>query len=297
METFSSYQQRFIDLSQNTSSDNASRGMILINDSLRYLTEKYYFNEETYTTPTVAMQQAYQLPYNVKDIINLTVLVGGILWQPLESPNRQAWDSYNTIPFYSDFPQFYYRYTANQVNLFPIPTSNGNTLTIHYKKRILNLSATDYADGTVAVTKNSATVTGTTTAWTTNMKNRWLNIPETTNNTTSGDNEWYQIASVESTTSLTLYNKYVGENASTAGYTIGDVPILPEDYQDLALYRALWIYYTSIVPNLNQAKAYNALYMQGKEILDEEFSSKSTSPVLTDPYTPTWNPNAFPRVT
>lgn len=395
MLTTTSYQNQFSDLSQNTTSTNKTRGLQLVNQSLRYLVQKYFFNEQQYQTMTIADQQVYTLPFDAKDVINETVLVGGILWQPLESPNRQFWDSLNTVPFDSDFPQFSYRFKANQIQLFPIPTSNNNVLTINYKRRIKDLSAADYTAGTVSVnqwklgqfiaTANSAslkgtsmsytpalavndtvklsaptssdlptgfsadttyyvisvdkvvpsinsagntdftfqlsaseggdaitptstgsgtlsylqsgkTITGSSTSWTTNMQNRWINIPETTSNTTSGDNRWYQIQSVESSTSLTLYNDYQGEDVSGATYIIGEVPILPEDYQDLALYRALWIYYTSIVPDATQAKGYQQLYEAGKEILDFEFGSKSTNPVLTPPNAPTFNPNLFPRI-
>lgn len=298
MITKTGFENQFTDLTQNTSTTNTSRGLRLVNQSLKYLTEKYYFNEATHTDLTVAQQQQYRLPYDIKDIINCTVLVGGVLWQPLEAPSRQMWDSLNTIPFYSDFPQFFYRFTAAYVNLFPVPASAGNTLTVNYKRRIIDLSASDYTTGTVTVATATKTVTGSGTSWTANMADRWLNIPLTTSNTTTGDDAWYQIASVQSATSLTLYNNYAGTTISAGTtYTIGDIPILPEDYQDLALYRSLWIYYTSIVPNLKQAQSWQGLYLAGKEILDQEFSAKSSNPVLTPPNAPVFNPNFFPRVT
>jgi len=348
----------------------------------------------------------YTLPFDAKDIINMTVLVGGILWQPLDAPSRQFWDSLNTIPFYSDFPQFSYRFKQNQIQLFPIPTSSNDPININYKRRISDLSAADYTTGTLSTTQwksgglvftaNSANikattlsytpvlssnndqsvndtvvlsgsslpaqftagvtyyvisstgstgsisnagntdyiiqlsasangsaiipltsagtapmqggpilaynqagnvVTGSGTSWTTNMAGRWLNIPQATSNTASGDDEWYQILSVQSATSLTLYNDYQGQSTVGASYLIGETPLLPEDYQDLALWRALWIYYTSIVPNPAQAKGYLDLYTAGMEILDYEFGSKTTSPVLTSPNAPVFNPNLFPRVT
>jgi hypothetical protein len=297
MLTFTSLQNRFTDLGVNTSAANLTRGIALVNDSLRYLTQKYYFNENQYTTTTVVGQQAYQLPFNIKDIINMTVSVGGILWQPIESPNRQQWDSLNTIPFNSDFPQFFYRFKANQINMFPAPTTNGNVITINYKRRIKDLSAIDYATGTVIVTNGSATVTGTGTSWTKNMAERFINIPLTTLDTTSGDNEWYQIQTVTSSTTLTLYNTYTGNTTSVGTtYTIGECPLLPEDYQDIAVYRALKIYYTSIVPNATQAEGFNSLYREGKAVLDFEFGAKSSNPVLTPPDSPVYNPNSFPRV-
>lgn len=402
MLTTTTYQNQFADLSQVNTTQNQARGLLLINQALRYLTQKYFFNEQQYQTLTEAQVQTYQLPFDAKDIINMTVLVGGILWQPLESPSRQFWDSLNTIPFYSDFPQFSYRFKENQINLFPIPTSGGDPLQINYKRRIRDLSAADYTTGTLTTTQwksggfvftaNSSTISGTTlsytpipavndaivlsvgtnltlpapfvagttyyiktvsaasnsttnpgnlnftcvlsatqggtaivpltsagvapmqggplisykqagntvtgsgTTWTTNMQGRWLNIPMTASNTTSGDDRWYQIKSVESSTSLTLFNDYQGQSSVGATYTIGEVPILPEDYQDLALFRALWIYYNSIVPNPTQAKLYKELYDTGFAVLDYEFGSKSTSPVLTSPNAPVWNPNLLPRV-
>lgn len=297
MFTTTTYQAAFTDRAQNTSTTNNTRGLQLINESLRYLIEKYYFNEAQFTTTTVASQQAYTLPFNVKDVINMTVSVGGILWQPLESGSRQFWDSLNTVSFTSDFPQFFYRFKANQINIFPIPVSNGNTITINYKRRVKDLTAIDYTTGTVAVTLNSPTVIGTTTNWTTNMADRWLNIPLTTSNATTGDGEWYQIKTVNSATSITLWNNYVGGTATGAAYTIGESTLLPEDYQDLALYRALWIYYLTIVPNTTLSESYKQLFDAGHALLDAEFGSKTTSPVLTPPDAPVFNPNLFPRVT
>lgn len=403
MLTTTSYTSQGTDLTQNATVANQTRILYLINQSLRYLTQKYYFNEQQYQTLTVSKQQVYTLPFDAKDIINMTVLVGGILWQPLDAPSRQFWDSLNTIPFYSDFPQFSYRFKQNQIQLFPIPTSSNDPIQINYKRRIPDLSAQDYTMGTLSTTQwksggfvttaNSANIAGTTlsytptlavndtvtltagsnlslpapfaanttyyvvsvtgtkgsisnagnqdftfqlsaimsgsaiiptqsfgtapmqggpilsynqagnvvtgsgTSWTTNMAGRWLNIPQTASNTTSGDDEWYQILSVQSATSLTLFNDYQGQSTSNASYLIGETPLLPEDYQDLALWRALWIYYTSIVPNPAQAKGYFDLYTAGVEILDYEFGSKTTSPVLTSPNAPTFNPNLFPRVT
>lgn len=403
MLTATSYQNQFTDLSQNTTTANASRGLQLINQALRYLTQKYYFNEQQFQTLTVAQQQVYSLPFDVKDVINETVMVGGILWQPLEAPNRQFWDSLNTIPFYSDFPQFFYRFKSSQIQLFPIPTTSNDPIVINYKRRIKDLSSADYTTGTITATQwksggivttsgsanikattlsytpalavndtviisasttaniptpfaantkyyvvsvsatsqsttnagnldytfqLSATmsgsaitstqsagvaplqggplvaynqagnvITGSGTTWTTNMAGRWLNIPEATSATASGDDKWYQVQSVTDTTHLTLFNDYQGQNATLASYTIGEAPILPEDYQDLALYRALWIYYNSIVVNPDQAKIYQGLYESGKEVLDFEFGSKTTNPVLTPPNAPSFNPNLFPRVT
>ena len=81
---------------------------------------------------------------------------------------------------------------------------------------------------------------------------------------------------------LVLKNVYSGATVSGASYTIGEVSILPEDYQDLPLYRMGYIYYTTRFPDEVKAKLYKNLYDEGVAKLDEEFGTKTTSVVLTD---------------
>lgn len=296
MRTTTSYTSDFTTLTNNTTSTNSTLGLKLVNDALRHLVGVFFFNESTYTVPggTVAGTAAYNLPFNNKQVINSTVLVGSVLWQPRECATKKQFDALNVISFQNDFPQFYYIYN-NQLLLWPTPASSSNTITINYKRRLRDLSATDYTTGTVTVTSASTTVTGAGTAWTTNMAGRWLNVPMTTSNTTTGDDEWYQISSVASATSLTLYNAYQGGTATSpsAGYTIGEVPILPEDYQDLPLYRALYVYYNTVGDDKDRANENKVLYDEGYKLLDAEFGSKTSSVGLTPQDYPVVNPNLF----
>jgi len=293
MRTYSNYLSDFQTLSQNSSTQNQTTGMKLVNDALRYLVGVFFFNEASYTVPggTVAGQAGYTLPFNNKQVINTTVLIGSVLWQPVEVATRKAYDALNIIPFQNDFPQFYYIYN-NQLLIWPTPASNGDAITINYKRRIKDLSAADYSTGTVMVTNGSTAVVGTG-AWTTNMANRWLNIPQTTSNTTSGDDEWYQIASVTDATHLVLNNQGATITSSSGGYVIGEVPILPEDFQDLPLYRALYFYFTSINQNPEKAKYYKEMYDEGYKFLDSEFGAKTSSVGLTPQDYPVVNPNLF----
>src|ERR1035437_6337922 len=82
---------RFIN---NTDSDNLDWAIEAINDSTKYLVSKYYFNERSYIVPggTVGGTQFYNLPPQVKKLINVTVLVGGVLRQPKECTSREQWD-------------------------------------------------------------------------------------------------------------------------------------------------------------------------------------------------------------
>lgn len=294
MRTTTSYQNDFTNLSSNTESSNATLGLKLVNDSIRYLVGVLFLNEASYTVPggTVAGTAAYQLPFNNKQVVNSTVLIGSVLWQPTEVATRKAYDALNVIPFQNDFPQYYYIWN-NQLLLWPTPATSAQAITINYKKRLRDLSAADYTAGTVSVTSASTTVTGSGTSWTTNMAGRWIQIPMTASNTTSGDDEWYQIASVANATSLTLLNAYTGQTVSGGTHTIGEVPILPEDYQDLPLYRALYIYFSTIRKDAQQAALNLGLYTEGYKLLDAEYGSKTSSVGLTPTNMNVINPNAF----
>lgn len=294
MRTTTSYTSDFTNFTNNTSSANSTLGLKLVNDALRYLVGIFFFNERTHVVPngTVDGQANYRLPYNVKQVINVTVEIGSTLWQPVEIATRKQYDALNVIPFDNDFPQYYYIYNG-EILLWPTPASNGNEITIHYKKRLQDLSASDYTTGTVSMTSGSTTITGSSTAWTTNMADRWINIPLTTNNATTGDDQWYQIASVASATSLTLHNAYQGGSASGATYTIGEVPILPEDYQDLPLYRAAYVYHSAINENAKKAELYKGLYDEGYARLEAEFGSKTAGVGITPQDMPVVSPNLF----
>lgn len=295
MRSTTSYTNDFTNLTNNTSTANQTLGLKLVNDALRYLVGTFFFNEATYTVPggTVIGQAGYQLPFNNKQVVNTTVLIGNVLWQPREVATRKQYDALNVIPFVNNFPQFYYIWN-NQLLLWPSPADNGDAITINYKRRIKDLSVTDYTTGTLSVANGGTVVTGSGTSWTTNMANLWLNIPITASNTTSGDNEWYQISSVTNATSLILDNAYQGlTNVVGGAYTIGEVPILPEDFQDLPLYRAMYVYFTSINQNKDKANYWKGLYDEGYKMLDAEFGAKTSGVGLTPQDYPVVNPNLY----
>jgi len=228
MISFTQQQTIYGDLSGNTAASNLTRGAYLANIEHRYLLQKYFNNEGSYTITTVANQQFYKMPPNYSKLKTVTITIGDLKWTPTEILTRSEWDNLNVFPYYADIPSNYFIYPGGdhggQIGIWPIPSSNGNTITFNYKFRIPDLSLADYSTGTVAVSNGGTTVTGTGTTWipTTNaqLESRWIQISQN-----KGDNLWYQIASVDSTTSLTLYQPYEGINVSGGTYTIGQMPI------------------------------------------------------------------------
>ncbi|MDI6787555.1 MAG: hypothetical protein QME51_04215 [Planctomycetota bacterium] len=86
-----------------------------------------------------------------------------------------------------------------------------------------------YETGTISVTQDSATVTGSGTAWTSAMKDRKLVV--------DSDNKAYAIKTVGSPTSITLETVYKGDTASGKSYKIYKSVYRLDD----RVFKMLWI--------------------------------------------------------
>ena len=163
-------------LTKDTSTDNTTLGNALLMEGMRRVLNyrPWKFLEETYTTVTVADQQFYNLPYNFKKLSNLTLTISTSKYIPNEVPSRDYWDRLNSVTnVSSDTPSYYFIFN-NQVGLYPIPATAGNTITMNIKKRIKDVLTADYTAGTVTVTNDNATVTGASTSWTALMIGRFF---------------------------------------------------------------------------------------------------------------------------
>lgn len=258
------------------------------------------------TTINVGGLQFYRLPPNYSKLKDVTITVGNLKWTLNEINSREEWDRLNVFPYYADIPNNYFIFPggdhSGQLGIWPIPSTTGNIITFNYKFRVPDLSIADYTTpGTVAVANGSTTVTGTSTTWqvTTNpsLESRWIQIAPNATAANSGDNLWYQIASIDSATSLTLYQPYQGTNVTASpagtGYIIGQMPIIAEDFQDMLVWRALVYYFSSIVDNPNKAAEFQGLYDQKIALLNE-YSGSNSIQVNLSPRGIGRNPNLYP---
>ncbi len=295
MKSFTTIRNYAASLSQNTSTANLTLFDQLINDAHRYLLQKYFFNEVSTTIVTVSQQQFYNLPFDFSKNKTDTITTGQLKWTPNEVLSRQDWDRLNVFPYYADFPSNYFIWN-NQIGFYPIPSTAGNTITYNYKRRPTELSIADYSTGTVTATNGSASIVGAGTSFLTTYLqvagsvlplNLWLKL-----NLPAGDGNWYKISSIESATGLTLVNTYVGGTTSGATFTIGQMPLLLEDFHDLLVYRPLMIYFSSIVDNPNKKKEFTELYQEGIASLDAYAGSKTVDVNLRGRIN-TVNPNLY----
>lgn len=252
--------------------------------------------QATTAISTVGVQN-YSIPADVSKIKNDTINVGQLKYQPTFIESIQDWDLINFLPYTSDIPNYCFIYNGT-MRIFPIPSTTGNIITFNYKTRVADMTYSDYSVGTLAtMTAGSTTVTGTSTLWSVypqSVNLQYQNLYLRADPATGGDGIWYPILKFNSATSLTLALPCVNAPnvTSSTTYTIGQAPLLSEDFHDMIVYGALKIYFSTIVDNPEKFKEYDALYKERKEMLDDYAGTKQVNVDLGD--TPQQvNPNLF----
>jgi hypothetical protein len=366
MKTFTTLTTLFTTLSNNDSTANTLLAGQLISDQHRYLLQKYFDNERTYTTVTIGAAsltltgslllgatsgtltsawtsisckqlvvfsnseqrtvyftqgstaitwqsgltstattaittigvQSYPIPAVVSKIKNDTITVGQLVFTPAPVQSIQEWTMLNALPYTSDIPNYFYIYN-NEVNFWPIPSTSGNIITFNYKARVPELSFADYSTGTLSgITAGSNAITGVATSWNTTgtyplntdltFFNLFIKIAPP-----SGEGIWYQIERFLSDTSLLLTTPITFAPSSTASsYTIGQLPLLQEDFHDMLVHGGLMTYFTSIAKDAEQFKMFEGMYQQRLQLLEAYGGTKSVNVDLGAQLVPN-NPNLY----
>ncbi len=240
--------------------------------------------------------QAYPIPANISKPKNVTVTVGQLQYTPSPVQSIQEWTQLNAIPYTSDIPNYFYIYD-DQINIWPIPSSTGNIITFNYQGRVPDLSIADYTTGTlssIAVGDTQITGVGTTFSSiapiTTDLTflNLYLRITPP-----QGEGIWYQIQSFASDTSVILLQPIQNAPSATAtAYTIGQMPLLQEDFHDMLVYGALQTYFSSIVNDEGKFNRFSTLYAERKNLLESYAGTKSVNVDLGSSPIPN-NPNLY----
>lgn len=266
------------ELTNNDSSTNLSLGDVLINEGIRELLgdQAWWFLESQATDTTVADQENYELPEDFDKMNTVTVTSGSTKYNPLALQSRHDYDFMTESTITSDIPEYFYIYD-NTLYLYPTPASAGNTITMNYKKKVVDLSQADYTTGTITTATNGdETITGNGTTWVAGMAGRYMRITAPT-----GDHKWYKIASVTDTTHLELDVPYNGTSiaAGSATYTIGEMPVIPEKYQAAPVYYATSVYWDK---NNDSGRAANFMqrFENKRKSMRFEEGKKTTSSVF-----------------
>lgn len=175
------------------------------------------------TMTTTADQIYYSFPPNLNRVVTATQTVGGITY-PLEVVNSQkTWEDLqmveyaaSTIPRYI-FPRQY------DFGIYPTPQDE-YTVTLNGIYEPVDMTADDEATGTVAVSQNTTTITGTLTAFSSDMVGRWFCLA---NDSGEPNGSWYRINTYSSTTSLGLTTFFEESTVTGRSYVIGESPEIP----------------------------------------------------------------------
>lgn len=241
--------------------------------------------------------QFYNIPANVSKIKNNTINVGQLKYQPTPIESIQDWDMINFLPYTSDIPNYFFIYNG-KLGIFPIPSTTGNIVTFNYKTKVADMTYDDYSAGTLAtMTAGSTAVTGTSTVWTAfpqNVNIQSQNLFLRADVATGGDGIWYPILQFNSATSLTLALPVVNAPAVTTSttYTIGQMPLLQEDFHDMLVYGGLKIYFSTIVQNKEKYAEYKDLEKEKLDLLEDYAGTKQVNVDLGSTPQQT-NPNLF----
>lgn len=258
-------------------------------------------NDSVDTDISTVGVQDYAIPANISKIINDTITIGQLKYSPAPVQTRAEWDLINLLPYTSDIPNYYFIYNG-KLSIFPIPSTTGNVIQFNYKTRVADLSFSDYSAGNIAAAGASAgnvDVTGSSTSWLTggtypqNSDIGYYNL-NLKINPPYGDGIFYPISKFTGETSLVLKLPIVNApniSASTT-YTIGQLPILQEDFHDMLVYGALKVYYSSIVKDKDKFQEFDSLYQERLQLLEAYAGTKSVNVDLEEEPQMV-NPNLF----
>lgn len=216
-----------------------------INNTISYLYQKiknYKTQSLPYTLSTVADQIYYHYPPRTQSVVSAVVTVGDINYPLTIIHSQEHWDKLqqttvaaSTIPLYA-FPRQY------DFGIYPTPDA-AYTTTLLVNQLPSRLSVVDESQGTIAVSQNGTTVTGTNTAFTSAMVGRWFCITDTDGIPTGN---WYKVKTYSSSTSISLETVFEESSVSGARYVIGQSPEIPEELHEYIPYRAAAIYYSTM---------------------------------------------------
>lgn len=261
-------------LSGNSSTDGTALLLQFWNDSRRTFAGinggKWPWLEIDGSALTVAAQEYVEIPNNIRRVINARqqngVTVGSVIYPLGLIFDQDRWNSILAMLLgQSDVPFFGYQ-RSNRLYIQPIPSTDGDLVYMRGRVKLTDLTIDDYTTGTiVTLATGTTTVTGSGTTWTAGMVGQYIRITEG-DAANLGDNGWYQIASVTSTTILELVKKYQGTSiaAGSATYTIGQITYEPETYHMAPIYRALAQYW-DFKEDMNLSNRYWRLYDGGVE--------------------------------
>lgn len=210
-----------------------------VNNGLKLLKSaaQQYFTRKEVIFNLKAGQQFYTMYPDFIRPRNVRINNGSIIFPIPTVESESAWNALNIIPQFSVFyPQRWFLKGANQIGVWPIPSSDiSNALMIAYDSRMEDMYLDDTVGLSITMTQNSLVIVNAATTFTAAMVGMKLGF------TDGSDGNWYTITGFTDTTHMTIDTLYQKATHTTAGTIIGSCPDIPEEFhpglEDYALYR------------------------------------------------------------
>lgn len=288
-------------LTNDKSAQNLAWGLGVGNSAYRQLCAQrpwYWLEKTDSSVETVAGQQSYRLPYDCERINDLYVTVNSYKYVPREVVDQAEWDRINgQVSYEGNVPVFFHVF-GGELQLYPTPSVSGQAVTYNYRRRVVDLSLQD-ATGTAINAAPGVLARQTGDSFTSSMVGLSVTVPLSLVPATSGDGMWWPILSVLDAGTLTVASAaFTGRSFTDGPFTIGQLPALPEAFQDLPAYMAAKDYYTFRNPDLARAKAaadacdakYAGLVRDSKETSDVRLIVEADRLPLQNPNSFVWLP-------
>lgn len=286
--TFQDMYQKTQRLAKDNNSDVLTQLKQDINTGYHMFNQKlgrYYSRKQEFAN-LVASQAIYQQPIDSIRIMGMSALVTSQFEPPVKQiRNEYQWRQITSVKGISyNWPTYYFVLGKDQFQLWPTPSqsvTNGIRYWYQPLDHDLTLDDTTSASITVTVTNGSPTVTASSGIFTSNHVGQKFQV------TGIANTYWYDIVAVPNGTTLTLKSAYIDASAGGQTWRIGQIGIIPQEYQDAPMHYALGNYFSA---NGNDNRAQFHLGTQDKPGMyynmltscEQDYSSSSTSSVITD---------------
>lgn len=267
----------YLVFTKDDSSENTANGKARIKNYYDLLLRKTQNNliEHTRFGSSKDGQRAYYLPINYYQINSVRVKISSTLWSdPLtQVKSRDYWNRIKNRATEANYPDLYF--IANDqgrqtIEFHPIFNADGSSnIELNYLGHQVPLTfPDDYIAGTISINVGAYAITGSGTTFTSAMVGRFIKL----------EDEWYEIDSFTSTTSISLVTTYQGKNnLSGAGYTIGELMRLPSEYHYGPVYGAAEEYWAN--HDVAKATLYGKKYAAILNDAADDYKNNSTSVV------------------
>jgi len=232
--------------------------------------------------------QSYRMPANISKLKTSSITIGQLVYIAYPINSIQEWVKLNALPYTASYPAYFFLYN-DELKFWPIPSATGEIISLYAQINTPDLTYEDYVstsvapNGTVSASVGSNIITGSGTTFS-SVGTFPLNTDLTFNNIfisltpPGGDGLNYQVQSVQSDTSLTLFKPIVYAPATSSVYfSMGQYPLLDPNFHDAIVYGALRTYFSSIAKDTDKAGYFGGLYQERLQRMEFYLSSKQVN--------------------